>query len=109
MGGTMDSVAVMKQSAAFIKANQPNVEEVEDVTEALTEGMEDLEDVNNLIGEHANQGLDEDEMEGDLEDLLEEEDEEDEIDVELPDAGLLPTAATELPDAPETSLPEVKQ
>jgi len=107
--GAADTVALMKSSAAYIKANQPNVEEVEDVTSDLAEGVEDLDEVNNLIGEHANLGMDEDDMMGELEDMLDAESEEDEIDVELPTPSAAVSTATELPDAPTADLPAVAE
>ena len=107
--GAADTVALMKQSATYIKANQPNVEEVEDVTSDLAEGVEDLDEVNNLIGEHANMGMDEDDMMGELDEMLEGESEEDEVDVELPTPSAATATAThtELPDAPTAELPAV--
>jgi hypothetical protein len=98
----------MKQSAQYIKANQPNVEEVEEVTADLTEQMDDLNEVNELIAEHGDTGLDEEEMMGELDELTESEDEVE--DVELPE----PTLTTgerqaDLPVVPTSELPSVAQ
>jgi len=103
-----DTVELMKQSAQYIKANQPNVEEVEEVTADLTEQMDDLNEVNELIAEHGDTGLDEEEMMGELDELTESEDEVE--DVELPE----PTLTTgerqaDLPVVPTSELPSVAQ
>jgi hypothetical protein len=108
-----DMVANMKESARFIKMNQPSVEEVEDVTSDLTELMEDQEEVNTLIADQANTGIDEDEMEGLLNELEDEDDleegEEEDVDVDLPEPTAGALRGPELPDAPTTDLPAVRK
>lgn len=106
------TVELMKQTSTYIKANQPNVEEVEDVTSDLAEAMEDLDEVNNLIAEHGSTELEDEDVMDELENLLEgeSEEEEEDVDVDLPEPKIATGShAPELPAAPTTELPAVAQ
>lgn len=105
--GAKETVERMRETQAFVSRNQPKVEDVENIKDALDDNMDELEGVNEIFAEHSDIGVDDDEMLAELDDL-EDAFDEDEIDVELPDANLpAELGESALPDAPNAALPAV--
>jgi len=105
--GAKETVARMRETQAFVSRNQPSVEEVENIKDALDDNMDELEGVNEIFAEHSDIGVDDDEMLAELDDLEEEFEDEDEINAELPEANLPADMGETLPDAPNADLPAV--